>query len=274
MKFRDFIEPLLEGGKAIKNVEKISQEEVRKISGELIKKIAEALNIKVTKVKLIGSAGRKPDPSDLSGDLDIAVECEPEVAEAAIKKLASNGSFRSMRGINVFSFAHEVGNKFVQVDLMPVQNIKFAEWSYQANPEDLKQGLKGAQRNELFFAIAKNMPQEVIEAEKDGTPIVLKRFFYDLSKGLMEGIKSRKGKKKALMKNFSTTEKKLITDDPEKITKMMFGSKFNASQVETFDGTLKVIRSEDFQYHDQVSKILDLAKKGITDKGLKLPDSL
>ena len=273
MKFRDFINsPLLEGGQAIKNSVKISQAEVREILPDLLVKIATTLNVSKTSVKLIGSAGKKPNDSDLSGDLDIAVELDPESVKSKLEELAGDNQSRVMQGINVYSFGYPVKNKIVQVDLMPVENIKFAEWSYQANSLDLEQGLKGAQRNELFFAVAKFMPQEIMSSDADG-PIEYKRFFYDLSKGLMEGVKSRKGKKKTA-KNFSTLDKKVITSDPNKIAKMMFGKHTTAESLSTFDGTLEAIRNPGFLYHDHVREILDLAKDGIKKKNLKIPQSL
>lgn len=273
MKFRDFInQPILEGGQAIKNSVKISQAEVREVLPDLLEKIANALQLQKSKVKLIGSAGKKPDDSDLSGDLDVAVECDPETVKSALSELAGDNQSREMQGINVYSFGYSIKNKVVQVDLMPVENIKFAEWSYQANSADLEQGLKGAQRNELFFAVAKFMPQEIMSSDADG-PIEYKRFFYDLSKGLMEGIKTRKGKKK-LSKNFSTVEKKIISNDPAKIAKMMFGKYADPEMLSTFEGTLSAIQHADFQYHEHVREILDLAREGIKKKGLKIPDSI
>jgi translation initiation factor 2 beta subunit (eIF-2beta)/eIF-5 len=274
MKFRDYLSsPLLEGGQAIKGSSKITQDEVKSCLPDLLAKIQEALKLNSAKVKVIGSAGKKPEPSDTSGDIDVAVECDEELVISALDNLAGSNSKREMKGIGVFSFGYDIGNKIIQVDLMPVENIKFAEWSFQANKEDLEQGLKGAHRNELFFAIAKNMPQEVIKEDSDGNPIIFKRFFYDLRRGLMEGLKTREGKKK-LSKNFSTSEKKVLSSDPKKITEMMFGKGFTPEQTSTFDGCLAAIRDKKFQYHENVSKILELAKKGIKDKGLKIPKSL
>jgi hypothetical protein len=270
MKFREF---LCEGGQAIKGSSRITQEEVALILPEVLKKIREALKLPSSKVKLIGSAGKKLDPKDTSGDLDIAVECSEDSVKGSLKSLAGENSSREMNGIGVFSFGQTVGDKIVQVDLMPVNNIKFAEWSFQANSADIALGLKGAHRNELFFAVAKFMPQEVLEEDAEREPIKVKRFFYDLRKGLMQGIKSREGKKK-LSKNFATTEKKVLTDDPKKITEMMFGEGVTPAQVSTFNGTLDIIRAKDFQYHDKVRQILDLAKTGIEKKGLKVPSQL
>ena len=260
---------LLEGGNAVKSVVKITQSEVHSSVPDLLKKIQKVLDLPIGKVKLIGSAGKKPNPSDFSGDLDIAVECDPSIVEANLKKFSDNN--RVMKNIGVFSFAYDIGNKLVQVDLMPVKDIKFAAWSFQANEADLAQGLKGAQRNELFFAIAKFMPQEVSKKDKDGEPIEIKRYFYDLSRGLMTGTRSRVNSNGKITKNFATISKKVLSTDPEKICNMMFGEDASPKQCSTFDGSLKAINSDGFPYIDKRNDILKLALKGIKDKKLKVP---
>jgi hypothetical protein len=273
MRFKEFInQPLLEGGNAINGVAKISQSEVRTSVPDLLKKIQKVLDLPSDKVKLIGSAGKKLNPSDLSGDLDIAVECDASLVEAHLKEFSDNN--RIMKNIGVFSFAYDIGNKLVQVDLMPVKDIKFAEWSFQANEEDLQQGLKGAQRNELFFAIAKYMAQEILKKDKDGESLEIKRYFYDLAKGLMIGTRTRVNAKGKIGKNFSTIDKKVISSDPEKICKLMFGKGATPKQCSTFNGALKAINSDSFPYLDKREEILKLALKGIKDKNLKVPKSI
>jgi hypothetical protein len=274
MKLFEIKSILTEGGMAIKGVSKISQEEVRKTVPDLIKRIAAVLKLNQNQVKLIGSAGKKPNDDDLSGDLDIAVECDINLLDERSVDLCDGQEFRMMKGINVFSFATPVDSKIVQVDLMPVKNIKFAEWSYQANEKDILQGLKGAQRNELFFAIAKFMPQEVLSKDDAGEPTEIKRYFYDLGKGLMTGVRSRIGKNGKNSKNFTTMDKKLIASDPSKIVSLMFGKDATVKSTSTFEGTLKEMKSSNFLFKDKLDEILELAKVGIEKKNLKVPNSI
>jgi hypothetical protein len=265
---------LFEGGKALKGVSKITQAEVRQVIPDLLKKIQTALKLPKSKVKLIGSAGKKPQDTDLSGDLDVAVECDPATVEDALKELAGELDSRVMKGIGVYSFATTVGEKLVQVDLMPVDNIKFAEWSYQANPADLKQGFKGAQRNELFFAIAKHMPQEVTKRDDQGEPIELNRYFYDLAKGLMKGTRSRVNKNGNVVKNFSTVEKHVVTNNPAEVVRQMFGDHVSPEETSTFKGSLKAIKSPSFIHQKKKADVLNQAKTGIKLKNLKVPEYL
>lgn len=261
---------LLEGGNAIKGASKVSQAEIKEVSSDLINLISDTLYLSTSKVKIVGSAGKKPDPEDLSGDIDIAIECSPKLVEDKLKSLSKNN--RAMPGINVFSFAYEINGKQVQVDLIPVSNIKYAEWSYQADADDLKAGLKGAHRNELMFAIAKYLNNKVMERDKKtDEPIKIKRYFYDLSQGLMIGVQSRIGKRGKIVKNFSTQDKKLFTNDPKKITKIFFGDHVSPDQVLGFQGTFDAIMSPEFPGAKFRDKILEQARQGIKNKGLVIP---
>lgn len=271
MNFKDFI--LLEGGAALKTAP-ISQSDARKAIPDIITQVASALNIPKSKIKLLGSAGKKPKDDDTSGDIDLAVQIEAEAVEKVLKDLAyDNKTFKSMKGINVFSFAYDLGGSTVQVDLMPVASVQYAEWASQANEEDLKDGLKGSNRNELFFAIAKHIDPKIIKRDLDGSTLILQRHFYDLQKGLMTGTQSRERKKKA-GKNFTTIEKKVVTDDPIKVTKFMFGDHVTPDQVSSFRGTLAAIESPKFPFKAVRKEIIEMAKKGMVSKGLPVPNYL
>lgn len=273
MNFKIFLETLFEGGAALKT-SPVTQEEALKLLPEVIKQVASALGIPKTAIKQIGSAGKKPNPTDTSGDIDLAVKAEAEDVEKALKELAYDGkTFKAMKGINVYSFAYDLGEKKVQIDLMPVSNPRYAEWASQANELDLKDGLKGSHRNELFFAIAKHVSPTIIKRDEDNNPLVVKRFFYDLQKGLMTGVQSRQGKKKS-SKNFKTVEKSVVSDDPLKVTQTLFGDHVTPEQVSTFKGALAAINSPKFPYKKDRESIIDMAKTGMNKKGLKVPSYL
>ena len=274
MNFKNFFEStLLEGGAALKT-SPITQSEARKLIPVLIDQISGALGTTKLNVRSIGSAGKKPKATDESGDVDFAVNAESDDVEKALSGLAYDGkTFRVMKGINVYSFAYDLGDKKVQIDLMPVSNVRYAEWASQANEADLKDGLKGSHRNELFFAIAKHIDPQVIKHDTDKSPLIIKRYFYDLQKGLMLGTQSREGKKKS-SKGFKTVEKKVLTDDPIKVTQFLFGDSFTPDDVSSFKGTLAAIESPKFAHKAARKKIIDMAKLGMKNKGLKVPEYL
>lgn len=264
--FRDF---LLEGGAAIKGVEKITQEEVRSTLPNLIKKISSILGLKKSQIKVVGSAGKKEDGL-LSGDIDIAVEIDRDELEGKLARLAwDEKSARAMRGINIFSFAHQLddpdGNpgKLVQIDLIPTKDVDYTAWSMQSNPADLEKGLKGSHRNELMFAVAKYAGMK----EQDDN---IERYFYDLSRGLYKGVQSKNKKGTG----YNTVSKEFMTNDIGSVVKTLYGQRASAESCATFHGCLDHINSEDFPHGAVRDKILAMASKGMTGKGLKVPPEL
>jgi hypothetical protein len=273
MDFKNFLTEQLitEGGLAVKGTSPIGQSDARKLGPQLAAQVAKELNLPTSKVKMIGSAGNKPH-DQMSGDIDIAVETDDiESVKAVAEKLAVQGKFKHMKGINVYSFAAQNGTQLVQVDLMPVEDIKYASWSFSAHEDDLKQGLKGAHRNELFFAIAKHAEPKVLKQTSDGKPLQVERLFYDLSKGLMRGVRSFEGKKGQAVKGAKMLSKEVITTKPDMVAKLLFGDSFKAADVATFAGALAAIKSPKFRYKAQREEILETAKKGIKKKELKDP---
>lgn len=264
---------LSEGGAALKGTESITQKEANEAMHGLIHKIANELGIPATDIARIGSAGKKERPEALSGDIDLAVKANPVEINAAISNLAHDKKlYRAMPGLNVFAFAHKLSNgKLVQVDLMPTDNLEYAQWSLAAHDHDLKAGLKGAHRNELFFAIAKNA--NLIKRDEQGETVELDRYFYDLTRGLMRGTQSRKTDKK-LLKNFRTINKDLISNDPHEISEILFGRGTSPNKVATFEGALDAILSSRFPYGPARRDILEMAAEGLRKKGLKVPPSL
>lgn len=262
---------LLEGGAAVKGVSKITQVEARAEIPKLLKLVSKALKLPAGKVTAIGSAGRKLDDEATSGDIDLAVEAPEGKVEGALVALAYEGKLRAMKNLHVYSFAHQLpSGKLVQVDLMPTHDVTHAEWAFQANQADLEQGLKGAQRNELFFAVAKHAHRKVLKADEAGEPLTIERYFYDLSRGLMLGTQTREGKKK-VSKGMKTADKRVIASSPAKITKLLFGPGVTPQDVSTFAGTLAAIKSPSFPHAAKTKEILQMARDGIKNKGLKLP---
>lgn len=263
---------LLEGGAAIKGAQKITQVEARHVTPDIIAKLAKVTSVDAKLIASSGSGGKKPNDDDLSGDIDILIQTTPGKIEVALPKLAFDGeSYRIMRGINVFSFGYKVAGKLVQVDVIPVDDIEYAKWAYQAHEKDLKQGLKGSHRNELLFAVAKFANRNVLKKDDAGEPVEVERYYYDLSKGLMTGKQSRIGKKGKPTKSWSTIDKHLLTSNPDKIAEILLGKGVNAARASTYNGVLKAIMSPKFPYEKLRGKILETAKEGMKKKKLVLP---
>ena len=247
-------ELLFEGGNAIKTSVSISQKEAKEIVPKVIELLQSELKCNCT---LIGSATFNPE-NVKSNDIDIAIDASVD----QIKKWFNESTFKhkEMPGINVYSFEFIHGDKSIQIDLFPTNNLKFVEFSMRANPKDLIKGYKAAHRNEVFFAIARNIT-DYVDGDDYQRPI------FDLSKGLFLVNKSKQGKR-GIKKNYSNTSKEFLTDDPDEIVKFLFGESFNAKDVDTFEKTLELINTKEFKYSEKLDKILKDLKEGLSKKGL------
>lgn len=276
MKFNDYLTEakiILEGGAAIKGTQPVSQVEARHIIPDIIEKISKTLNIDKKLIKNVGSAGKKPHDNDVSGDIDLAIESTPGKIELALPKLAyDEKTFRVMRGINVFSFGYKINDKIIQIDLIPVEDVSYSEWSYNAHEDDLKKDLKGSHRNEIMFAIAKFANRNVLQKDSDGNPSEVERYYYDLNKGLFSGKQTRMGRRGKVVKGWTTTEKHFLTRNPDKIAEILFGKGVTAKRISTFNGALKAFNSDKFPYPDRKKEILDQLKSGLQKKKLVIPD--
>mgnify|MGYP000733488980 CR=1 FL=1 len=276
MSFKSFlIETLLtEGGAAIKGTAGVPQATAKQLLPKLTAQVAKELGLKPNMVKAIGSAGHKPD-DQLSGDLDIAIETDDvDAVKTLASRLGHNGQSKAMPGINVYSFALKHKDDIYQVDLMPVPNLKYAEWSFFADEGDLAKGLKSAHRNELLFALAHHVNMQTSGEDEAGEPTERTRYILDLSKGLFNATQSRMGKRGKALKSFSTTGRDLVTNDPDKVVSLLVGPKFKASGLQTFDSLYAAVASEQFAFPEKREAIFKSALKGIKKKELAIPDQL
>lgn len=145
-----FFESLLqEGGRAVKGSQPMSQTEAVSL-GKLITREAPF------KVAIVGSAGKKPKDKT-SGDVDLAIACSWDECRKWASKL---GTLRDLKGLGIISLGITHAGALRQVDLIPTGNLKFCEWAYWNDTDDLAAGLKGSHRNELLFACAKHALDE------------------------------------------------------------------------------------------------------------------
>jgi hypothetical protein len=294
--FKTFLQEsvLVEGGNAVKVALPIEQDKIKEALPALLSKLAFALNIEQEDLEVLGSAGKKPS-GETSGDIDIGVRLpsvaqangvEPDEAlkliDAVAHRFAKNGVkdhpidklYKPMRSLDVYSFGYKIGDQYAQIDLMPVSSLKYASWAYHAAPEDMNKGLKGAHRNELLYAVAKFAGQNVTHQDESG-PVEVERHFFDLSKGLLRGKQTRVGLSGKVGKNWRTVgEKPVVTNNPDKIAKELFGKKYKAKDLMTFDDVWGAIHDDDFPHKEHREKIISMARDGVKNKKLKMPKKL
>jgi hypothetical protein len=164
------------------------------------------------------------------GDIDIAFDVNVAMKRLGLDKegitkrlndlYVTLPEYNYSKGLDIHSIPFPIFDKdgkrtdrFVQVDLMPVQNVGMAEWGMMT---DGSVPFKSATRNGLLRAIAKYKDINV-HTNEDGTVLYFDRLFFDQRHGLFRMTRSYEGKNGRINKTAKTIEKKLVTNDPEEI---------------------------------------------------------
>lgn len=289
MTFKRFI---IEGGAAIKHVTRINQLNSEATVTDVFKRLLPLLNIKELDVAVLGSASKK-DPTKngtdagSSGDIDLAVSKGAfgtsdikeigTIVKAAAEKLGVE--YRSMPGIDVISLGWPIvdidgkqSGASVQLDIMPVENLEWAKWSYYS-PSYNESAYKGLFRNEVLFYCFRNLDTNVTH-EVNNEPATWARYFYDLNQGVLRGAQTRLGKDGEMVSGVKTLEKVLVTADPDKAAAMVFGEKFKAKDLLTWEQVLDAMHDKDFPLKDKLPLLYKNIADGIVKKKQPIPPEL
>jgi len=287
------IETLTEGGNAIKGVGPINQENSIPTYNKILSEFLPKLKLKSKSVASLGSTGKK-GPKQTSGDIDIALDATEllksnkidtyaDLMDFIVVTVKSLGyDYKDMRSIGIVSIAYPIVNddklqadKLVQVDFMVVENLKHATWAFHS-PSYLESNLKGLYRNELNFAVAKYAGFKVTERDKESKEAVTwQRFWWDIKRGLSKGTQTRLSAKTGkIVKGTRPLTKNDISDEPDDIVKFLYGEKYKARDILTFDDALNAIMSNNFPYKKQRKTILKAASESIQKKGFPIPKQM
>jgi flagellar basal body rod protein FlgB len=291
--FNHFRETITEGGNAVANVVRINQENtlatVEKIYSDLLPK----LKIKKSDTALLGSTGKKA-PRESSGDIDIAlsatellkknnVDTYDEMMNYVVDAIKKAGyDFKDMRSIGIISIAFPIENvdglqpnQKVQLDLMIVQSVKYAEWVFYS-PHYLDSQLKGLYRNLLNFSVAKNANLVVNKIDPDTkTPIEWSRYWINNNEGLKFGTQTNISPKTGkIVKAVRTLDNKTISNNPDEIVAFLYGKKYKANDLLTFEACLKAVLDNGFPHKDKRQIILKTTAEALQREGYPIPESL
>lgn len=242
----------------------------------------------------IGSTGKK----QYSGDIDLAIDCNKyamsDINQIIQDQIGKENCYLN-KGTQIASYVipiagdQEKGN--VQVDLMFTPNIEWAKFSYHSEGEKSK--YKGAIRTILLKAIATTIHEpdkDYFEYDGDLLTVRSGRTF-DLNKGLRRIFQYRPNKKdgSGYLKNMKTVSfeqlkdmfpevairgGQMVIDNPEQVTKKLFGAGIRPEHLKTAEEILYYINKK----FDEETKeqIFDVAKEHAKDlkQKMKIPEQL
>ena len=214
------------GGKALKTVGRIHKEEMETTYEVLREHIYQALGLVIGEYVPCGSflVRESCGDIDIAFDVNVAMERLGLDKEGITKRLndlyVTLPEYNYSKGLDIHSIPFPIFDKdgkrtdrYVQVDLMPVENVGMAQWGMMT---DGNTPWKSAARNGLLRAIAK-YKDIVVHTNEDGTVLSFDRYYFDQRHGLFKMTRSYEGKNGRINKTAKTIEKKLVTNDPEEI---------------------------------------------------------
>ena len=291
--FIQFKETLNEGGNAVGGVVRINQENTQATVDNIFSELLPKLKLKNTDAALLGSTGKKA-PKSSSGDIDMAlsatqllkmngIDTYDEMMQHVVNTIKKDGlEYKDMRGIGIVSIAYPIinvdglqPNAKVQLDFMIVQDIKYASWVFYS-PHYLDSELKGLYRNLLNFAVAKNAKLVVNKIDPDSkTPIEWTRYWINNNEGLKFGtqtnISAKTGK---IVKAIRNLDNKTVTMNPDEIVAFLYGEKYKANDLLTFESCMKAVMSDAFPYKDRRKLILKTTADALQREGYPIPEIL
>ena len=226
---------IVEGGNALSNVSRIDSENVQKTLDDINSKLLPAIKLKKNDIAVLGSTGKRL-PGNSSGDIDIGIDKNTAKitdfgkwasdVKAAADKLGVECNVLS--GIHTISLAWPIANvnkkqngKFVQVDLMPVDDLEFNKFSKYTPQETSDQPYyKSTIRNAIFEILAHVLEVKINKFGKvagvgDKEPVDIERYHYNLDAGIEKRHMVRKQKKDGTYnKTWTMPEKKLVASQP------------------------------------------------------------
>lgn len=295
-----FSEFLNEGGQAIKTSRRIRESEAKKTIESIEKNLFPVLgDPENDQYVFIGSLGKKKNPDDTSGDIDLGIssdflqdrfETDPKNLLDTIYEVLKDDlpdylgvddiEIKTMKGINVISVGWPIEGDFskgiVQLDIIPISNMEWAKFIFYSPDYKIDESkYKSAHRNWLFQAILSAALKEPKKYDENGEVLDFDSYAIRLNDGVYKNTKTYKGATKRL-KNPQVVpgQSTFVTRDPKKLLEMLFGPGVDENDVKTFEDAWKIVTSPNYIYSDKLEKIKESLIKYLNNGGFEIPTEL
>jgi hypothetical protein len=193
-----------------------------------------------TDLEFVGSTGKKP----VMGDVDVAARFEGTTDEAYVKTAQYFTPICVRRvGGNILSIYAWRGHPDpFQVDVMmgDPAYLRWARWGSSQDPNHPDfSPVKSAARNLLLNVITRfiSEAQWPMESLLDRA-----RMSIDFDNGLYEVTQTKRGKDGRALKNWKTTYRYFVSNNPNTIVQRLFGKQATAEGTRTFEGVVAALR--------------------------------
>ena len=261
------------GGKAVKGVDRIYKNEMLPTLHVLQEHLYQALGISIQDVEyaVCGSFLGK----ESCGDIDIAFDwkmvkfpynaTKEEITKRLHDLYVTLPDYFYNKGFDIHSIPFPIFNeqgrtdRFVQVDIMGVDNLEMAKWGMYSDPNS---EFKSAFRNSLLNHLA-NQIREDNEVTSDGQVLTFTRLGFDHQRGLFRIKKTFKGTREGFVcKNSKTIEKEFIQTHPINIVRILFNEDIEPNKVNDWKFIWDKITNPSFHLYDRLFAIV----KGVVEE--------
>ena len=229
------------GGNALKTVGRIHKDEMAATYEILREHIYQALGLVLGEYVVCGSMFVRDSSGDIdiAFDINIAMERMQTNREGITKRLndlyVTLPEYHYSKGLDIHSIPFPIFDKegkrtdrYVQVDLMPVENLMMARWGMET---DGSVPFKSATRNGLLRAVAKYR-DTIVRTNENGVTLEFDRLYFDQRRGLFRMTRSYEGKNGRINKTAKTISKTLVTNIPWEIVNILLGIEGKQSWLE------------------------------------------
>lgn len=281
--YKDFIN---EGGNAFKKIVRFEFDDKNKIFERVIEIMEKDLDFKLSEYSIVGSFNSKEDEI---GDIDLVIHPKEKIFNfSSLDKTYDNldklskriGNHKDLKindqriskTLGVFSLSSKIGNKNVQIDLIPVPNKEWGTWSYHS-PNTEVSTYKGLYRNALLEAIAKSIHFDIEYYSKDEETKYIKegdvksytRYRYLRNAGLWTVREVNKGTRVLRYEKERETYSP-ESDNPDKVISLLLGNKNSADKYLTFESVLNEISKKNWKNTELLPTILENFRIIIEDR--------
>lgn len=241
--------------------------------------LLQTLNLRWSHIRCLGSAGRRKNPDDTSGDIDIAIlrSSLGKDKSSVLTKLedfaiGKGYEYHRMEGLGILSIAYPIvgqDGSFVQVDLMCIENLNWVRWAmYSPDYRTDESQYKGGHRNWLIAAICNEHKKPMVI--RDGVNITWDSLIFSWSDCAKWVKKTLKGERSDLLKNPKKLSETIYTRSPSVFVKFLFGDSYKPSDLLTYEDVRRAL--DDTRFDHNRKKILDNFVKFLKRADLPVPD--
>lgn len=270
------------GGKAIKNVRPLVYKELKPTYEWVERNILPLLGLNKYDAKAIGSFQKKP-LTEKYGDIDVALDAQKFIKEGlefeeiatAINFILEEAGLETtlLKGFDQVSIKVPIAktNEYAQVDLMPIINLEWGKFMYHSpNIKENESKYKGAVRNALLMAIISESTKEVnklFEGQAEEYNSLAIRF----PTGIWNIKRSFMGKRGKLVKKGTILESEFLTDNPQDVVDLAFGSGYGIGSLNSFETIWEMIHRKDFIHKKILNEIMSKFKVNLKSMMQDIP---